>query len=231
MQKLRVSFALILLLIPTLGQSDTEPLTYNRISFTEEAGTEVENDLLVAVMSVEREGSRSDLLAAEVNRIIESAVQKVKPVSEIKLQTLSYRTHAIYKKSEIRGWRVHQSMRLESRDSKLLGKVIADLQKTLNVQSINYQISDERRRQHTDRLIEQALERFQSRAAKITQALGKIGHRIVKISVNTGQPKTIPRYGQMRAKSMSIKDSSPVQIEAGTQRLNVTLDGEIELLD
>jgi len=222
---------MLIALLPTLATADTLPITYDRVSFTEEAATDVENDLLVAVMYVQREGTRADLLAGEVNRLIDRAVEQVKNIDGIKLQTQSYRTTAVYKNSEISGWRVHQSIRLESRDSQLLGNTLGELQQFLNVQSISYQISDEQRREHTAALIELALQRFQQRASAISKTLAKQGFRIVRIAVNSGQGNPVPLRAEAMMAGSARSLAAPPRIEAGTQRLSVSVSGEIELLD
>ncbi len=211
----------------TLAHDAPTP-TFDRISFTENASTEVDNDLLVAVLFVQREGKRADHLAEEVNELVNRAVDKAKSSKGIKVQTLSYRTNAVYRKSNISGWRVHQSIRLESRNSQLLGTLIAELQKNLSVKSIGYQVSEEKRREHTDRLITRALENFRKRAQAITAAMGKKGYKVVNLSINSNGHNPAPVARSMMMDAASIK-LAPARIEAGTQRLQVTVNGQIEL--
>lgn len=222
---------LLLCLLPLQSVADTQPLTYDRISFAENAGADVDNDTLVAVLYVQREGRRAQDLARVVNSIMNKALQTVEGIDQIKTQTQAYRTNAVYKENEIAGWRVHQSVRLESRDSRLLGDTIGTLQEWLNVQSISYRVSDEQRRQYSAELIETALQRFQQRAKLIADSLGRKGYRLVSLRINDGQGP-MPMPVEMRMDRMSAKLASPApRIEAGTQRIEVTVSGEIELLD
>jgi len=226
---LRQLFALLCLL-PLAAVAHERPLTYDRVSLSEEAGQEVENDLLVAVLYVQREGSRAQVLADEVNQVIDTAVTQVKGIPGIKVQTQSYRTSAVYKNNSIAGWRVNQSIRLESRDSKLLGDTIGKLQGSLNVQSISYRISDEQRRRHMDELVETALQRFQQRAGNIARTLGRSRFRIVSLNIHDGHgARPVRAELMMDAAPMARMASAPARIEAGTQRLTVTVNGEIEL--
>lgn len=219
-----------LCLLPLAAHAHDRPLTYDRVALSEEAGTDVENDLLVAQMYVQREGPRAQALADEVNRLIDAAVTRVKGIDGIQVQTHSYRTNAVYKNNSIAGWRVHQSIRLESRDSKLLGDTIGQLQETLNVQSISYQVSDEQRRRYMDQLIETALQRFQQRAQKIANTLGRSHYRIVNLNIHDGQgPRPVRAEMMLDAAPMARMASAPARIEAGTQRLTVSVSGEIEL--
>ena len=224
---MRTFLILLLSCLPLAAFADSQPLTYDRISFNEEASVEVDNDLLVAVMFIQREGRQADRPAEEVNRVMNQALSRAKQESGIKVQTLNYHTGAIYKKNEVRGWRVNHSLRLESRDSKKLGALIGELQSLLNVQSISYQVSEERRRQHMDALIEQALQRFQARAKLVSRSMGREGFRVVSLNINPGHTNNPVRF---RSEGMmaSMSKAAPC-IEAGSQRLQVSVHGEIEL--
>jgi len=209
-----------------LAHSETAP-TYNRINLNEQAASDVDNDLLVAVLFVQKEGRRADLLAREINKSIDEAVTQAKKVPGVKVQTLSYRTNATYKKNAVNGWRVHQSIRLESQNSEVLGELIGKLQNKLSVQSIGYQISDDKRREHTDELIGLALKRFQQRASNIAKAMGHSGFKLVRLTINNGRSQQPPVAFSMAASRS--REAAPVRIEAGTQRVEITVNGEIEL--
>lgn len=228
-----LTLALLLTTASPLLADPHQPLTYNRISFSEQASQDVENDLLVANLFVQREGRRADRLASEINQIVNQVVDRLKGIQGLKVQTQSYRTNAVYKKGEVAGWRVHQSIRIESRDSQLLGKTIAEVQESMSVQSIGYQVSEASRRKHTEALIDVALKRFQQRAQNIRRAMGKQGVRIVRITINDGSnPNPGPVYrNDMMMESRSMVAAAPARIEAGTQRVAVSVSGEIELID
>jgi predicted secreted protein len=228
---MRIVLICLLSLLPLIATAETQPLTYDRVSFSEQASSDVDNDELVAIMYVEREGQRAERLADEVNRIVDRAVEHAKQVPGIKVQTQSYRTTAVYRKTEISGWRVHQSIRLESRDSQRLGDLVGELQKTLNVQSISYQLSDQQRREHERQLVQEALKRFQERAKLIAESLGKSAYRMVHININSsgGQAPMPFRSEMLRSAPASMSVASAPRIEAGTQRLTVTVNAEVEL--
>jgi len=210
--------------------ASAEPLPYNRVTLNESAQTEADNDLLVAVMFAQAEGRDAAQPADEINRRMDWAVAMVKDHPEVKVQTLGYQTSAIYDKSNVRGWRVNQSLRLESQDSRLLGDLIGRLQEQLQVQSIAYQVSDERRRSYLDALTDTALKRFQARARSIASSLGRNSYRVVRININDGfyNPAPIAR-GMVMSAAPADAAPAPPRIEAGTQQITVSIDGEIEL--
>lgn len=231
---IRISFLIgvlgLLGLIAISPASAGTPLSYNRVNLSETAQIEVENDLLVAVMTARAEGRDAATPADEVNRAIDWAVTMARSVPEIKVQTLGYSTSPVYEKSTIRGWRVSQSIRLESPDSRALGDLLASLQSQLQVQSLGYQVSDAQRRRHLGELTDDALARFQARARSIAKAMGRRGFRLVQVHINDGHhsPSPVAR-GMMLESARADFSVAPARIEAGTQTMTVSVSGEIEL--
>lgn len=227
-----LSLHLVLFAVSVFAHAAEDNNTYNRVTFSEQADVEVENDTLVAVMYVQKEGGHTDKLASEVNQIITRALDKLKQSPEIKVQTLTYRTNPVYHKQTIKTWRVHQAIQLESQNSKLLGRKIGELQSDLNVQSISYKVSQQKQRQYSDGLIELALQRFQQRADNIRRIFGKKRYQLVNLSINTGNsPPPRMLHDSMRMEKASSYSPAPVALQAGTQRLTVTVNGQIELID
>ncbi|MCW5585887.1 MAG: SIMPL domain-containing protein [Chromatiales bacterium] len=222
--------ALSIALYATSAIAHNEPPQYNRVHLDESARAEVDNDLLVVVLSAQAEGRDASAPADEVNRLMDWAVNLSRSHPEVKLQTLGYQTHAVYNKDKIRGWRVSQSLRLESRDNRLLGDLVAKLQAQLHVQSLGYEVSDEQRRGHLDELTAAAIARFQARAKHITESLGRTGFRLVNLQINDSRNHPMPlARGMMMEAATADFSVAPATIEAGTQELTVSVSGEIEL--
>ncbi|MEL6710697.1 MAG: SIMPL domain-containing protein [Pseudomonadota bacterium] len=219
-----------MLMLSTAISWAAEAESYNRASFSAEAQVEVQQDLLVAVLSAQREGRRADRLASEVNQIIQQAVAQVKQHSGIKVRTLSYQTYPIHDKKRKSRWRVSQRLRLESQDSQLLGAVLGKLQAELQLQSLDYRISPAMQQQNQSALTQAALKNFQQRAFEITRALGMKRYKLVRVNVNGGGQGLVPRPLRRERMMLASADAAaPVTLEAGTQRLSVTVNGEIEL--
>ncbi|MGB5202319.1 MAG: SIMPL domain-containing protein [Sedimenticolaceae bacterium] len=223
--------SLVLAFFSALGHAHTDIPLYNRVSLNAAAQTEVETDLLVVVLFAQAEGSQAAAPADEVNRLMDWAMSMLKSNPDVKAQTLGYRSSAIYKDNKIRGWRVNQSLRLEGRDGRLLGDLISELQAQLKVQSIDYQVSDERRSEHLDELTAAALARFQQRAEHIAKSLGRAGYRLVRLNINEGGHSPMPGMGARMMSAQADSMVAPARIESGTQVITVSVNGEIELSD
>jgi predicted secreted protein len=215
------------LMLPAQLQAADEPLRYDQVNLSAEASQETDNDTLIAVLSAQKEGSDTATLSDRVNQLIGQAVAEAKKEPDIKLQTLGYQTSPTYQQQRLTGWRVKQSLRLESRNSELLSQLLSRLQGSLALESISYAISDEQRKEVEEALITQALDAFQQRARLITKQLGRDSYRLVEMRIiNSGQSAPPMR---MRASSMLMEAAAPPTLEAGTQTLRVEVSGTIEL--
>lgn len=223
--------AIALLLV--IGASKTAiahelPLSYDRINFQVSAEAEVANDTLIAVMYSERSGQKASRIADEVNRDISWAVDLARQSDSVKVQTLHYRQDPLYSNQSIRGWRVRQSIRLESREPEALSTLIGELQQHLSIASLRYTVSPARRDEVESRLISEAMNRFRSRGEQIKAELGRTDYRIVNINVNTSGHSLAPV--RMRATAMMDEGAvSAPTIEPGVQTVSVQVSGTIEL--
>lgn len=218
--------ALVLCHSPVVA-GEENPVTYDRIELAVSAQGEALNDVLVAVLFREMDGASAPALAEEVNKSIGQAIKRIKQVPEIKLQTLDYQTTPVYQKERVTGWRVRQSIRLESKDIPKLSNLLGELQQQLGVQSIGYSVSPEKMKEVEDRLISEAIKSFQQRADLVTRELGRSRYRIVAVRVETAGPPIRPAF--MAARGMAMEAAAPMAIEAGEQKVQVNVSGTIEM--
>lgn len=226
----KLLWILALFTLASVARADTPPL-YDRVSLSEEASTEIDNDLMVTVLYARHQGRHPARLAEQVNREIEQAIRIAKETPDIVVRTLNYNTQPVYDKGKITAWRVSQSIRLESTRSNALGELLGQLQEKLKLQSLSYEVSPQQRRKHIDTVIETALARFQERARRVATALGRKGWRLVRLSINDGGSPPVPVMRAEMFADMAMRKREPVAIESGTSRLSVSVNGEIELRD
>jgi len=216
--------ALLLILVAGHASAD-ETAFYDRINLAVSASEEVDNDTLSATLFVQHEGNNPTELGARVNRSIRQAVETAKQQPGIKVQTLDYQTSPVYRNANLSGWRVRQSIRLESQDAALIAQLMGELQAELSIGSINYDVSPEQRQRIEERLISQAIRLFRGRAELISKEMGHSHYRLVQMDISNNG--IAPRPYPMRA--MAMKSESAPTLEAGTQRLEVHINGTIEL--
>ncbi|MDB4575920.1 SIMPL domain-containing protein [bacterium] len=200
---------------------------YDRIHLSVSATAQLENDTMVATLSAQEEGSQAAELSAMVNKRIRNALELVKKHPQIKHQTNAYSSNPIYNKNKISGWRVSQSLRLESSNMALMSDVLGELQADLALQSMQFTVSPASKNKQDEILIDEALEAFSKRAQQVVKKLERRNYKIVDINISTsGATGVRPQY-QMRAMAMDA-ESSPA-VSAGEQTVTVTVSGNIEL--
>lgn len=201
---------------------------YDRIHLSVSATAQLENDTMVATVYAEEEGSQAAELASIVNKRIRWGLDLVKKHPEIKHQTNTYSSNPIYSNNKIKGWRVRQSLRLESQDMTLMSDVLGKLQSDLALQAMQFTVSPDSKNQQDEKLIDKALEAFENRAQQVVKKLGRKNYKIVDINISTSGTRGVRQQYQMRAMAMNAVESAPA-ISAGEQTVSVTVSGNIEL--
>lgn len=211
----------------TLAIAAEDEPRYDRIRFSTAVEAEIDNDQVIAVLYAQREGTDSAALAVEVNRAVAWGLEKAKAVPGVRAQTLGYQTTPLYTKQTLSGWRVRQSLRLESGEPAALGTLVGALQQQLGVQGIEYAISPKARREAEDRLIQDGVAAFRQRADLVAKSWGQPDYRLVEMQVLTQGEGPHPL---MRAAVMDMQAAAaPPAIEGGTQSVRVSIEGTIEL--
>jgi predicted secreted protein len=226
---LAAAAAALLLALPARGFSHDEPDALRRVSFQVERSRDVENDRVRAVLAYTDEDANAAALADRVNGAMTWALERAKRKGELKVQTGAYTTSPVYDHQRIVRWRASQQLWLDSGDVAPLTERIGELQEKLQVESVSFSVSPERRREVEDELIGEALRAYRARAELVREALGSSGFTLVQLSVNTpGAPSPQPYYG--RGAAMAAAEAvTPPALEGGTSALTVSVNATIEL--
>ncbi|MCF6235931.1 MAG: SIMPL domain-containing protein [Gammaproteobacteria bacterium] len=231
MSKIVLTGLVVSLFLAQATWADSEKLHYNQVNLSATASDEIKNDILVAMLYAQEEGRYPNNLADRVNEKISKAVEKAKQQAEIKVQTLAYRTNPYYKKQKIAGWRVRQSIRLESKNFSQLSQLIGDLQESLALEQVSYQVSLERRAEAENRVITKAITAFKERAGIISQQLGFVSYKLIDVNVNTsgGYPVMQGRMSSEMYAKDGLRQMAAPTLEGGTQTIQVNINGRVEL--
>jgi len=201
----------------------------DQVNFQVQAGRDVENDRVVAIISATAENRDPTKLAERINTDMNWAVQQVKDQSAIKTQSGSYQTYPVYDDKKIVRWRGRQDLQLESGDVDVLSQVLGELQERLQIQSLQFSVSPEKRSAVESALIEEALVAFRKRAALISRSLDAGDYGLVDMSIHTGGARQpIPMRAEAASLASRVSSSAPA-IEQGTSRVNVQVSGRIQL--
>jgi predicted secreted protein len=201
-----------------------------RVGFSVERSREVANDWVTAVLSVTHEDPSAAEVAARINRDMASALELAKQRSAVRTRTGGYSTQPVHdpKRGSVRHWRGAQELVLESADVAALTALVGELQESLQLQSIVFSVSPERRRKIEEELVVEALEAFRARADLVRRTFGSSGYRLVEVHVGTGGGGPPPRP-MMRAMAADSEMMMPPAVEGGTSEITASANGAIEL--
>jgi predicted secreted protein len=173
----RAAMLLSLGLIAAFASANEQTVVEDQVSFEVAAEREVQNDRAVATLSASAEDNNPANLAGQINDAMAWALKQVKAHSGVTARSGAYRTYPVYDDRRIVRWRGSQELRLESGDMERLAQLIGKLQERLQVQSMQFMISTDKRQEVESGLTEKALGAFRERAELIRTSLGASGDR------------------------------------------------------
>jgi predicted secreted protein len=218
-----------LVLAPAPARADDPSKALRRAEFSVERGAEIDNDRTTAVLAVTDEDADAARLTRRVNETMSWALETAKGIPAVRARSGGYQTWPIERDGRIRHWRSRQELILESDDLPALTELLGTLQSRLELVSIGFSPSPERRRAAEDRLIADALTAFRDRAGRVRESLGAAGWELVHVAIQTdGQPPVRPFF-QHAGRAADLAEVAPPVLEAGTSRVVVTASGTIEL--
>lgn len=227
-KKTRIGAGFFLLLLafhlpPSAALAEEEEL--HRVEFNVRVEREAQNDLVQAVMAVEKENVDPARLAQDVNQAMAGALRDAKAQPAVRVRSGNYRTYPVHEQRRIARWRAEQELILEGEDAEAVHRLLGALQDRLVLRSIGYTVSPEQNRRLEDGLTVEALEAFKARAALVAQHLDAAGYDIVRLHLSGGAPPPMP---MMMARAMAMEDAS-VAGEPGTSRVAAGIHAVIRL--
>lgn len=224
----RVILALILLSSSLLSFAD-EHGQYDQISLNAMATQEVANDVLVATLLVQENGANPAILANQVNAKMRQLLDKSAQHKAIDSHTTGYNSRPFHKNGSIKSWQVSQSITLTSQDFEQLGKLIAEINDLATIQSMSFRVSDQLFENTKATLLKEAISNFRAKATLIAEQFGKPNYRLVHINIDRNQAS--PSYRMERTMMMAdMAPSTPPVLSAGTNKIQVNVNGTIELM-
>ncbi len=221
--------AALLLICACSASAGEEALHYNIVNLDASSSAQVANDVMVVVMQAAAEKNSAVDAGHAVNDMMKWADSVIAGNAAVQHRTMNYQTLPVYQNQTIAGWSVVQQLRLQSGDFEVLSTMVGTLQQQLQVSSMHFEISPERRKQEVDKLIVAALGAFRDKADLIAATLKAQDHRIVALSV-ADNPVRIPYNGGIQMEAMSAARAPAPVVEAGDSTVQVSVSGSIQLI-
>lgn len=202
----------------------------NRIDFQSEVSQVLPNDLMRATLSIELSDRNPGQLARALTQAMNDGLAKGRAYGTVKLASGNQQSWPIYSdKQKLEGWRGRAELTLESKDFKAAGELLSQLQDKLQLQGLNFVVSEETRLAAEKKMTTDAIAAFREKADAVRQAWGAKSYTLVQMNLgSSGGGGGYPRPPM--AMMMKMADAAPAaEMAGGDSRVSVNVSGSIEL--
>lgn len=177
----------------------------------------VQQDLLVASLTFQEEGTDKKLIQNNLNIAMKSALNIAKDEKDILHYTEGYQVYMIHQSSHEKKikaptkWRAQQNISLEGKNKDALLELARKLQGLgLHMNQLNYRLSTEKYDEVSDSLMEGVLNKLQLRAEKAAKTLGKSKSELVVVNINkNNNPR--PYYNRSSSKMYAMAEADTME--------------------
>lgn len=208
-----------------------------RLTLQAQAVAEIPQDEVEMTLAAELEGAEQADVSRRLTRLVNDtlAAARKAATADVTVRTGSYRLWpSTDRDGKITAWRGRAEIVLESTDlpaaSELASKVAGD---HMAIAGVAFSLSREARAAEEKRLLGEAAEAFRTRADEAASAFGFEGYRIRNLDLS-GSGAVYAQHqqmGMMRAMGAADTGAPPLQFEAGTATVTVSVQGEVTLLE
>ncbi|PKH32795.1 SIMPL domain-containing protein [Acinetobacter radioresistens] len=209
---------------------ENEKLNYNLVNIQAEASRQISNDEMHAVLFIEKSSKQPAELSAQINQLMNWAMNIARKYPQVKVETGSQTTYPVYDNDsrKLKEWRGRAEIQLEGTDFHMTSQLISELQQQFQTESINFTVSDAQRKKVENELIVEASKNFQQRAQLLSQAWNKGSYNLVSLNLNTNNYFPQPLMRSSMAK-FATAEAAPVQdVAAGESKVTVNANGTIQ---
>lgn len=231
-----VMFLFLAIPASSLAGGDKTEGTVLNVSATE--FTEVPQDLLVANLHYEFDALTAKEVQNQINVTMTKALERSKLLKDAKVSTQQYSVYkyeyTVNKNDEKKTkWRGSQAVVISGTTIDDILKLIGELQEIgLAVDGLSYTISNDKREEVRDSLMELAVEKLMKKSKRVAKALGKNAIKVVNINVDAdaSRPYPVMQYAMRMGSVAKDEMNSPVA-EPGQSQISMTVSATIMIKD
>jgi predicted secreted protein len=233
--------SLALMGLPSLAQSQAfgvmpqaaaQAVASQVVHLSASAQTEVPQDWLVMVLSVQREGMQAPAVQKQLNTVLAAALATATPQNKpgsLEIKTGEMNVSPRYgRDGKINGWQGSAQLVLQGRDAVQIATLAGQLT-DWTVSQIDWRLSPALKQEAEMRIQAEAVERFQSKAQFLTQQFGFARYTLKEVRVSaqeSGEGVTPHRVSMV---PMDAPSAAPVPTLAGKSLVVVNISGSIQL--
>lgn len=197
-------------------------------------GREVPNDQLNAVLYIQERQKDPAKLADRVNRTMADAVKTAQRYPKVEVSTGAIYTWPEYDKNgHIQGWSSKAEIRLTSSDLVESAQLVAQLQKTMLLQGVDFNVSEAARRQAEQQLLPEAIARMKQTAKQAALALGKTHVYVKELRIENSSGTARMPYAMLAAAPKATNNDNtevtPPSWEPGKSQIQMQVSGTLML--
>jgi predicted secreted protein len=184
------------------------------------------------MMAIERDGPQVGPLNEAVVSQLNAAIAEARKVEGVRARLGGVSTQPNYtREGKPNGWRVRGDVVLESSRMPALAQLAGKLGERLQMSSVQFRLSRERRRSEEQSLLREAAQGFRDKALQTAQAFGYKGYEIKELVLQPGQG-SMPRPMIMARSAPDMAAAAPpppLPDEGGDSEVTVAVSGTVEL--
>lgn len=192
-----------------------------------EAVSEIAQDTVRITLATEVSDVSQAAVAQTLTQTLDEVMKQAKGNDKVKATSGNYRVWPMNDKDgKISNWRGRGEIILESTDFAEASTLASALSDRMPIDGLAFSVSPKVRAEHEDALLAQAAQAFRDRAQALTDAFGYQSYTIRQIDLGGAGA----RYESApRVMAMAADSKASVPLEAGTERITVSVRGSIFL--
>jgi predicted secreted protein len=218
-----------LLLGAGLTQAQTVPpltdVKGTKVNLDARASAEVDNDVMRARLFVEMEDTDATRLADKVNRATNDALKLARGFTGLRVKTTAYSTYPVIDKEKIVRWRSRSEISVEGEEFRRMAEAIGKLQALMQLGAVEFSVSPAARASAEEALTQTAIADFLRKAEQVAKGFKGSGFNVLEATVSADSGFIPPR--PMMMKSIAAEAVSAPDLQGGTSRVTVTVNGSI----
>lgn len=203
------------------------------LELNEQARTSVSNDEMVIVLAAERDGPQVGPLNEAVLSQLNSALAEAKKTEGVRARLGNVSTQPNYtREGKQQGWKVRGEVVLESQRVSALSQLGGRLGERMQVSSVQFRLSNEKRRAQEQVLLTEAAQAFRAKAQQAATAFGFRSYEMRALALQPGRvpgPRPV-MMARMAEAAMAPPAAPPIPEEGGESEVSVTVSGTVELM-
>ena len=200
--------------------------------FDTDASMEVDNDEMLVVLSVSKDGSNATQISQEILAKLTSAVEHSKQHADIERKTGQISTTPVWgPNGKTKQWSAQAELQLVSTNLRALSQLASELTDVMQITQVSYRLSAQQRALTEKKLLSTLAVNFQRKAHDLTDAFGFSRHEIKSLNFSQ-QNQSMPVARMALSSPRAMADGAaavPIPQESGKTTISLQMSAHIGL--